>query len=67
MFLDIHHLFISWILIDLDIKKIKIYFPIMLGANFLWVEKSPKGNILFLKGNILSQIFLSQKIKKFIN
>jgi hypothetical protein len=22
----------------------------MLGANFLWVEKSPKGNILFLKG-----------------
>jgi hypothetical protein len=58
MFSDIHHLFINRILIDLDIKNFKIYLPIMLGANFIWVEKSLKGNILFLKGNIFSQIYM---------
>jgi hypothetical protein len=37
----------------------------MLGASlFFRGEKPPKGNILFLKGNILSQIFFSKNIHK---
>jgi len=34
----------------------------MLGASFFFQgENSPKGNIIFFKGNILSQIFFSRK------
>jgi hypothetical protein len=48
MFLDIHHLFINKISIDLDVKNSKNCLPIMLGASFFfWGEKFPKGNILF--------------------
>jgi hypothetical protein len=37
----------------------------MLGASLrFWGEKPPKGNILFLKGNILSQIFFSKNTHK---
>jgi hypothetical protein len=47
MFLDIHHLFINKISIDLDVKNSKICLPIMLGASFFfWGEKSLKGNTL---------------------
>jgi hypothetical protein len=62
VFLDIHHLFISQISADLDIKNPKICLPIMLGAS-LWLlgENSPKGSILFLKG-IFSQNFFYSKI-----
>jgi hypothetical protein len=56
-FLDIRHLFINRISIDLDIKNSKTCLPIMLGASlFLWGKNFPKGNILFFKRNILSQI-----------
>jgi hypothetical protein len=57
VFLDIRLLFINRISIDLDIKNSKICLPIILGPSlFLWGKKSPKGNILFFKGNILLQI-----------
>jgi len=50
---NVFRLFISWISADLDIKNSKICLPIMQGANlFLLSKKSPKGNILFWKGNI---------------
>jgi hypothetical protein len=41
----------------------------MLGASLFFHDKknSPKGNILFLKGNILSQIFFSRKHPQKIN
>jgi len=56
-FLDIRRLFINRISIDSDIKNSKNCFPIILGASlFLRGKKSPKGNILYLKANILSQI-----------
>jgi hypothetical protein len=52
-------------LADLDIKNSKIHLPNMLGANLYFLgENFPKGNILFLKGNILSKIFLKKIIHK---
>jgi hypothetical protein len=65
VFLDIHHLFISWISEDLDIKNQKICLPIMLGAS-LWLlgEKSPKGSILFLKEIFCHNFFFVKNIRK---
>jgi hypothetical protein len=62
MFLDVHHLFICRISADSDIKNPKICLPIMLGA-ILWLlgEKSPRGNILFSKRNILLQFLFFLK------
>jgi hypothetical protein len=60
-FLDIHCLFVNRISIDSDIKNSNICLPIMLGASlFLWGKKSPKGSILFLRGNILLQIIFKK-------
>jgi len=57
VFSDIYHVFISQILGDLNIKNSNYFLPIMLSASlFCLDEKSSKGNVLFLKGNILSRI-----------
>jgi hypothetical protein len=48
MFLDIHLLFINWILTNPNIKNSKIRLPIMLGVNlFSGGKKSSKSNIIF--------------------
>jgi hypothetical protein len=48
VFLDIRHLFIIWILIDLDIKKSKKFLPIMLGVNIVfWATHFQKATSFF--------------------
>jgi len=51
-------------LVDLDIKISNICLPIMLGASLFFLgEKSPKGNILFLREYFVPKIFLIRKKK----
>jgi len=47
MFLDIRCLFITWILIDPDIKKSKKFLPIILGVNFFWATHFQKATSFF--------------------
>jgi hypothetical protein len=67
--LNIHHLFISQILGDPDIKNFKIGLPIMLGASLFFLgKKSPKGNIIFEKRIFCHKYcFFLKKIQKIIN
>jgi hypothetical protein len=58
VFLDICPLFINWISTNPNNKNSKFHLPIMLGASlFFGGKKSSKGNIIFLKEEILSQIY----------
>jgi hypothetical protein len=64
VFSDIHHLFISQILGDPDIKIIKIRLPIMLGArHFFWAKNLQKATS-FLKREYFVTIFFSKRHSK---
>jgi hypothetical protein len=60
--------FISQISTNLDIKFLKFAYQLCWVLGFFWANFFPKGNIFFLKGNILSQIFFYKIYsKKIIN
>jgi hypothetical protein len=59
MLLDIHHLFISWIPKNQDIKNSKIGLSIMLGIRSSFLAKNLQKEISFLEKGIFCHEFFS--------